>query len=120
MYPEKSIIEITEHESIKIAVLQNPMMLDEVDISEIGQKLSEIASDKTNKGLIVDFQNVNNMSSSALGMLITVQKRMREAKNELRLCNINDNIKEVFYITRLDEILTIDTDLKVSLETIIK
>ena len=47
------------------------------------------------------------MSSSALGMLITLHKRIRERGGELRLCGIQPAILEVFVITRLNEIFQI-------------
>jgi anti-sigma B factor antagonist len=47
------------------------------------------------------------MSSSALGMLITLHKRIREKNGQLKLCNIQPAIYEVFVITRLNEIFDI-------------
>ena len=56
---------------------------------------------------MVDFANVSHMSSSALGMLITLHKRVREKNGQLRLCNIQPAIREVFEITRLTEVFNI-------------
>lgn len=115
MDEEKQVVTITRQEGINLAVLESPKVLDEVSISEIGDKLSTIAKDTEFPKLVVDFRNVSNMSSSALGMLITVHKRIREAGGQLRLCNINPNIAEVFSITRLDEIFIIDKELEDSI-----
>ena len=57
--------------------------------------------------MVLDFGNVAHMSSSALGVLITLNKRVRERKGELRLCNIQPAIYEIFVITRLNEIFQI-------------
>ena len=57
--------------------------------------------------LIVNFQNVQFMSSSALRVLITVNTKTKVAKIALFLCSINPNIMEVFKITRLDTIFKI-------------
>ena len=56
---------------------------------------------------VLDFVNVGHMSSSALGMLITLHKRVHQRGGQLRLCNIRPSIYEVFVITRLNEILQI-------------
>lgn len=57
--------------------------------------------------LIVNFQNVQFMSSSALRVLITLNTKTKVAKIALFLCSINPNIMEVFKITRLDTIFKI-------------
>jgi len=120
MEEEKSVMKVSDRDGTKVAVLESSKMLDELDISEIGAKLTEVIQGGGDKGLVIDFRNVSNMSSSALGMLITIHKRMREISGELRLCNINDNIKEVFDITRLNEILIIDESVEDSLANIKK
>ena len=58
------------------------------------------------------------MSSSALGMLITLHKRIREKKGELRLSGIQPPIYEVFVITRLNEIFQICQSREEALQTL--
>ena len=82
-------------------------ILDEVGISQIGEQLSSLLSQTDKPRLVLDFSNVSQMSSSALGMLITIYKRIREKQGELRLCNIAPDIYEIFVITRLNEIFRI-------------
>ena len=118
MEDAQSAVEITEVEGVKVAVPQSPRILDDIYISKIGEELTNAITGSQNPKLIIDFEKVTNMSSSALGMLITVHKRVREAGGELRLCNINPNIEEVFRITRLDEIFIMDIDRQGSLTNI--
>jgi anti-sigma B factor antagonist len=82
-------------------------ILDEIGISEIGEQLNAIAAQADVPKMVLDFANVAHMSSSALGMLITLHKRISEKSGQLRLCNIQPSIHEVFVITRLNEIFTI-------------
>lgn len=94
-------------EGVTVATLADQRILDEISISQIGTKLSEIIAQTPKPKLVIDFANVTNMSSSALGMLITLHKRVKDAYGVLRLCNIQPTIAEVFKITRLDEIFQI-------------
>ncbi|MBQ9372372.1 MAG: STAS domain-containing protein [Thermoguttaceae bacterium] len=57
--------------------------------------------------VIVNFQNVKFMSSSALRVLITLNQTARSRKLALFLCCINPNILEVFKITKLDSLFKI-------------
>lgn len=100
-------LDVKEESGVTVATLVDPKILDELNIAKIGNQLNEIAGQGPAPRVVLDFSNVTNMSSSALGMLITLHKRIREAQGQLRLCSIQSTIEEVFKITRLDEIFTI-------------
>jgi anti-sigma B factor antagonist len=50
------------------------------------------------------------MSSAALGKLITLNKKVQTAGGRLVLCNIRQEIREVFEITKLDKLFVIKRD----------
>jgi len=91
----------------KLVLLTDRKILDEINITQIGQELARLVAESDTPKIIVDFGNVAHMSSSALGMLITLHKRVAEKKGQLRFCNIQPSIHEVFVITRLNEIFRI-------------
>jgi len=92
---------------ITVVELVDKKILDEINISQIHEQLGALVAQAIVPKLVIDFANVAHMSSSALGMLITLHKRVREKKGELRLCCIGPSIYEVFVITRLNEIFHI-------------
>ena len=57
--------------------------------------------------LLLSFANVEHMSSAALGMLITLNKKVAEASGVLKLSDIAPQIYEVFRITRLNQLFDI-------------
>lgn len=118
MAEETAKMDIKTQNDVTIATLADQKILDELSISQIGQKLNGLAAEADPPKLVINFENVTHMSSSALGMLITLHKRVREAHGELRLCNIQPTITEVFKITRLDEIFEIQSDVDSAVESI--
>lgn len=50
------------------------------------------------------------MSSMAQGMLIRVNKKCKEYKAALKLCNITPDIRQVFKLTSMDKIFDIHED----------
>ncbi|MBN1555644.1 MAG: STAS domain-containing protein [Phycisphaerae bacterium] len=98
---------VSNNNGVTVITLQEQRILDELSIAEIGKELQKMVALAPVPKMVVDFRNVTNMSSSALGMLITLHKRIREANGQLRLCNIQSTIEEVFKITRLNEIFQI-------------
>lgn len=103
---------------ISIVELTDRKILDEIGITQIGDQLNALVSEEVAPKFVLDFANVSHMSSRVLGMLITLHKRIREKQGELRLCNIQPSIYEVFVITRLNEIFQIFQSRREALESI--
>ena len=101
-------LSILSEDDVVIVFPQKSRILDEISISQMGSAISRVVAETQCPKIIVDFEKVTNMSSSALGMLITIHKKIKECNGALRLCNICGNILEVFKITRLDEIFIMD------------
>ena len=55
--------------------------------------------------LILDFKDVNYVSSAGLRALLSLQKQMMK-QGEMKLINVNDEVCDVFEVTGFDEILT--------------
>lgn len=105
-------IRFRNENGIVIVELVDKKILDEMNISQIGDQLARLVAQTEQPKMVLDFGNVAHMSSSALGMLITLHKRIRERQGQLRLCNIQPAIYEVFVITRLNEIFVIAPNLE--------
>jgi len=52
--------------------------------------------------IVVDFGKSAYIDSSGLGALVSLGKRIREAGGELRLAALNDDLRTLFELTRLD------------------
>ncbi len=82
-------------------------ILEELSIQEIGEELDQLVESEPGIRLLLSFKNVDHLSSAALGMLITLKKKVNEQRGTLKLSDINKQIFEVFKITRLDKIFDI-------------
>ncbi|MCP4377112.1 MAG: STAS domain-containing protein [bacterium] len=93
--------------AVTVIELKDRKILEEMSIMQIGEQLNAIIAKTETPSMVIDFTNVAHMSSSALGILITLHKRIREKRGQLRLCCIQSVIYEIFVITRLNEIFSI-------------
>ena len=66
--------------------------------------------------LLLNFNNVEYLSSAALGKLITLNKKLQAAGGRLILCNIDPQIYEVFEITKLDRFFNIQKEEQAALQ----
>jgi len=100
-------LSVTEQKDIRVIEFTNNKILDEANIKEIGDGLNSLVDERPNPKLLLDFATVDHLSSAALGMLINVNKRVRERNGQLRLTNIKPQIFEVFVITKLNKLFKI-------------
>jgi anti-anti-sigma factor len=85
-------------------------LLDEMTIQQVYKEIMSVLEKTQEANVIIHFGRVNFMSSSALGMLIRINKKCKEFKVGLKLSNISPNIREVFKITGLEKIFQIYAD----------
>ena len=99
-----------EIEGVYVASFTDSKILDEAKIQQIGAELLECTTALTNQSLLLDFDGVSFMSSSMIGKLVLLQKKCKAAEIKLKVCNISDNVMEVFKITRLHKVFDIQKD----------
>ena len=92
---------------VTIATTLDMKLNDDLSIQEWGDELIALLDNSGCRKLLVSFERVLFMSSSALRALITLNKKAKELKAVLILCGIDDNIMEAFRITRLDSVFQI-------------
>jgi len=82
-------------------------ILEEASIQQIGDEISALIEQSPNPKLLINFANVEHLSSAALGTLITINNKIRQKDGQLRLSNIDSQIYEVFVITKLNKLFQI-------------
>src|SRR5215212_9939355 len=58
--------------------------------------------------LLVDFRETAYIDSSGLGVLVSAAKKARERGGDLRLANLSLDLKELFRLTKLDALFTLE------------
>jgi anti-sigma B factor antagonist len=103
-------INVQYNEGATILTFTDEKILEENDIRSLQGSIMSVIEQGGRMNLILDFQNVRFLSSAVLGLLIRVSKKIYENDGQLRLCNINPKIYEVFRITRLTKVFDIYPD----------
>jgi stage II sporulation protein AA (anti-sigma F factor antagonist) len=87
-----------------ILVLTPQRNLRELEFREIerkGKEVSELASDPSVRGVVVDFGRTDFFGSSALGLLLRLWRQVSGRGGPLALCNVSDHETEVLGVTGL-------------------
>jgi anti-sigma B factor antagonist len=103
-------IKINQSGQVSVVTFVDSKIIDEAEIQELGQELYDLVERDDRKKIVLNFSNVEFLSSAALGKLIGFDKRVKQHKAELVLSNIRPEIYEVFAITKLTKLFQIKDD----------
>ncbi len=73
---------------------------------ELKQKVLE-ELEKGERKFVVDFEKTGYIDSSGLGVLVSLSKKIREQGGELRLASLNEDLRTLFELTKLDTLFHI-------------
>ncbi|MCA3004060.1 MAG: STAS domain-containing protein [bacterium] len=111
MAGSESRIKVKRDGSIIEVSFRDRNILDEANIQQIEEEIRAIIDTEEQPRLLINFTDVDHLSSAALGKLITIHNRIRNGKKgQLRLCNIDPQILQVFVITKLNKLFEIHED----------
>ena len=110
MEDQQPRIEVLQTGKVTEVVLLDREILDEISISEISEALFAVVEEKAPVNLLLNFKEVQHLSSSALGALIRLNKRISETRGQFHLSNIKSSLYEIFVITKLNKIFSIYDD----------
>jgi anti-sigma B factor antagonist len=105
--PRRRRLEVEDIGDITVVNFVDKKILDEQNIQVIGEQLFSLVDELGRRKVLLNFKNVEFLSSAALGKLITMNRKLQSAGGKLVLCEIDPQIYEVFEITKLNKLFTI-------------
>ncbi len=73
---------------------------------EFKQKILD-ALEAGERKFLVDFTQTGYIDSSGLGVLVSLSKKIRDEGGELRLAGLNEDLRTLFELTKLDTLFAI-------------
>ena len=104
---ELSRLIISFQDDVLVVEFADPRIVDDVAIAQIGHQLNSLLERRPGLRILVNFDGVQQMSSSALGFLVSFAKKLEAAGGQLKLCNIVPQIYQAFVITRLHRVFEV-------------
>ena len=103
-------------DGVTVVSFVDTKIVTEENIQEVGDQLYSLVEDEGHTKILLNFGNVQYLSSAALGKLINLKKKVGVVKGKLKLCCIHPDLLEVFRITRLDQVFEIYTEEQAALD----
>ena len=89
-------ISIETSDDVKILAFQGK--LDTQTASDAEQQLTEQIEGGTKK-ILANFEKLDYVSSAGLRVLLATAKKLKATEGEMRICSLNEMVKEVFDIS---------------------
>ncbi len=88
---------------VTVVTVNDSSVLDTLQVQQVGDELYNLVDNKAVRKMVLDFGKVQFLSSSALGVLITLRKKAEAIKARIIICGMRPELMKVFKITRLDK-----------------
>ncbi len=108
-------MQITVKATNEVKVLAFEGRLDTQTSPDAQQQLTRLIEGGATK-ILVNFEKLDYISSAGLRVLLVVAKQLKTTDGELRICSLNEVVKEVFDISGFDMILPISASESEALE----
>ncbi len=95
---------ITKQGDVSIVAIEGQLIVS--NRQDLKQKMLEELEGGARK-LLVDFSQTGYIDSSGLGVLVSLSKKIREQGGALRLAGLNEDLRTLFELTKLDTLFQI-------------
>ncbi len=96
--------QVTKENDVTVVAVEGQLIVG--NRQELKQKVLEELENGERK-FVVDFDQTGYIDSSGLGVLVSLSKKIREQGGELRLANLNEDLRTLFELTKLDTLFKI-------------
>jgi anti-sigma B factor antagonist len=86
----------------KVAVIDIKGEITAASESALMDSFNRASGDAT-KTVILNFEGLDYMNSSGIGLLVTLLVRAQRQHQQLKACGLNEHYRQIFELTRLDE-----------------
>ncbi len=107
MEQEQSKITTEYGTDFTFVTFEDDKILEEAQIRELQKSLEPVIEKNKDNQLVLNFANVNFMTSAMLGLLVRIHKRVSERGGRLELRNLDKNLHKLFQITQLTKVFNI-------------
>ena len=101
------LLEVSRSREGTTIYLRNFTTLDNSNVEGVGEQLSQLAESNGDEHLRLNLKDVRFLTSLALGKLLSLNKKVRSLGGKLTLENAQPQIREIFTLTRLDNLIDV-------------
>lgn len=109
MAASDEMIDIKEEKNQDVLVIRIKGRLDAMTSAEAERRVLNVI-EHGDKKLLLDFLNVEYISSAGMRMLLTVAKKLKNLSGKLVLCSVNTRVMDVLKMSGFDHVIDLQND----------
>jgi anti-sigma B factor antagonist len=110
---------VQDIEKYTIVEFRTASLMDPLVLERIGDAIYHLIDMEDKRRIILDFEQVEYLSSQAIGIVLTMNKKLSKLPHAtLILCGVGPRLMELIKITRLDKVLKIKESQKEALKVV--
>ena len=103
----KTTIQVSKSKEVACVLLPESKFSDGDDFAPIADEILSLVESQNWRIVVMDFEKVGFLSSTALGRLIQFVSAMRAKGVQVGLFNVQPTVTELFELTHVDQILSV-------------
>jgi anti-sigma B factor antagonist len=103
-------LDIDEKGDVTLIRFRDPRVTDAVEIEDLGRQLYHALEYKNCDKVVIDFSPVEFLSSATIGKLISLNRKAKACKAAVRLCGMQQGVRDIFHLCSLDRVFDIRDD----------
>lgn len=103
-------IVISHIEDVAIADFRQSSILDMATVESISKELYALVDQQAHRKVLLDFSQVQFLSSQMIGVLLSLQKKATAIKGRVMLCGLRTDVRKIFKIMKLEKMLEFAAD----------
>lgn len=96
-----SYITLQEHGDVLVVGFKTRLLNDEENIEQLGQELFALVEQFNRLKLVLDLSNVDYLTSSVLGKLITLHRKLHRNQGKLVLFGLSEGVDAILRTSKL-------------------
>ena len=106
LLPVSELLNVNEDEILKVYIRDVRLSKDAL-VEAVGAELIKVIQNTSHQQVLVSFRDVSFMGSSMISKMIQLNKVCQRDGIDLRFCEMNANLMEVFDLMQLHDLLQI-------------
>lgn len=105
-----SPIEVQHIDGAEVVSFRDHLLLDAGVIEQIEEYFKGLTCGRPEGRLVIDFANVQALSSKMLGVLVTAHNELCKQDGKIALANLHSTLQKLLQVTRLSELFSMYPD----------
>ena len=113
--PEFQYLEVELRDDACVARVNVPCLSEEINLEQIGHELFSLVDQRACRKLAVSLRGVQYMTSSGIGKLITLHRKMHRQNGSVIFCEIEQAVDDILRSSKLNTYFHIVPELDAAL-----